>query len=233
MPAIRPQSPASAPAGHAGLCLPARRRRLPERHRGRRAGGQLPEQEAGGQPRRPERRRRAPARAPRSTSSWCSRPVPRSIGYKAGLTNPAVQKRFNASAPVWGVLYAPMLLQDGATVDAAFGARPLFEADLLVRVSRRPHQPGEDARAGAAVHRPGDPGHRAARPGGRGAAQAQWRGRGGHQRRRALLRHRRADRGASARQAFADSLASMKVLVMGGGAGPGHAASAATCSTIR
>ena len=57
------------------------------------------------------------------------------IGYKAGLTNPAVQKRFNASAPVWGVLYAPMLLQDGATVEAAFGARPLFEVDLLVRVS--------------------------------------------------------------------------------------------------
>ena len=56
------------------------------------------------------------------------------VGYKAGLTNPAVQQRFNASAPVWGVLYAPMLLSDGATVDARFGARPLFEADLLVRV---------------------------------------------------------------------------------------------------
>jgi len=56
------------------------------------------------------------------------------VGYKAGLTNPAVQKRFNASAPVYGVLYAPMLLRDGATVDAAFGARSLFEADLLVRV---------------------------------------------------------------------------------------------------
>ena len=58
----------------------------------------------------------------------------RPVGYKAGLTNPAVQKRFNASAPVWGVLYAPMLLNDGATVDAKFGARPLFEADMLVRV---------------------------------------------------------------------------------------------------
>ena len=57
------------------------------------------------------------------------------VGYKAGLTNPAVQKRFNATAPVWGVLYEPMLLKDGATVEAAFGARPLFEADLLVRVS--------------------------------------------------------------------------------------------------
>lgn len=56
------------------------------------------------------------------------------VGYKAGLTNPAVQKRFNASEPVWGVLYAPMMLKDGATVDAAFGARPLYEADMLVRV---------------------------------------------------------------------------------------------------
>ena len=56
------------------------------------------------------------------------------VGYKAGLTNPAVQKRFNADAPVWGVLYDGMILADGATVDAAFGARPLFEADLLVRV---------------------------------------------------------------------------------------------------
>ncbi len=57
------------------------------------------------------------------------------VGYKAGLTNPAVQKRFNASAPVWGVLYSSMLLDDGATVDAKFGARPLFEADMLVRVA--------------------------------------------------------------------------------------------------
>ena len=57
------------------------------------------------------------------------------VGYKAGLTNPAVQKRFNASAPVWGTLYGPMLLPNGARVAANFGARPLFEADLLVRVS--------------------------------------------------------------------------------------------------
>lgn len=57
------------------------------------------------------------------------------VGYKASLTNPAVQKRFNHDAPVWGVLYAPMLLKSGAVVDAAFGARPLYEADLLVRVA--------------------------------------------------------------------------------------------------
>ena len=58
----------------------------------------------------------------------------RLAGYKAGLTNPAVQKRFNTDQPVWGALYTDMLLNSGATVDAAFGARPLYEADLLVRV---------------------------------------------------------------------------------------------------
>lgn len=56
------------------------------------------------------------------------------VGYKAGLTNPDVQKRFNHDAPVRGTLYAPMLLPNGAVLDARFGARPLFEADLLVRV---------------------------------------------------------------------------------------------------
>jgi 2-keto-4-pentenoate hydratase len=56
------------------------------------------------------------------------------IGYKAGLTNPAVQKRFGYDKPVWGKLYQGMVLADGATVEAAFGARPLFEADMLVRV---------------------------------------------------------------------------------------------------
>ncbi|MGE0498716.1 MAG: 2-keto-4-pentenoate hydratase [Ramlibacter sp.] len=57
------------------------------------------------------------------------------IGYKAGLTASAVQKRFGYDKPVWGKLYEGMVLEDGATVEAAFGARPLFEADMLVRVS--------------------------------------------------------------------------------------------------
>jgi 2-keto-4-pentenoate hydratase len=56
------------------------------------------------------------------------------VGYKAGLTNPAVQQRFQTDKPVWGVLYQGMLQPSSATVDPAFGARPLFEADLLVRV---------------------------------------------------------------------------------------------------
>jgi 2-keto-4-pentenoate hydratase len=59
----------------------------------------------------------------------------RIVGYKAGLTNPAVQKRFNYDKPVWGTLYERMLLPNGAEVEANFGARPLYEADLLVRVS--------------------------------------------------------------------------------------------------
>lgn len=56
------------------------------------------------------------------------------VGYKAGLTNPAVQKRFNTDKPVWGKLYEGMVLPSGAAVDAAFGARALYEADMLVRV---------------------------------------------------------------------------------------------------
>ena len=58
----------------------------------------------------------------------------RVIGYKAGLTNPAVQKRFNYPAPVRGTLFEKMMLQDGAEVPARFGARPLYEADMVVEV---------------------------------------------------------------------------------------------------
>lgn len=56
------------------------------------------------------------------------------VGYKAGLTNPAVQKRFNHSSPVRGTLFEKMLLRDGAEVPAKFGARPVFEADLIMEV---------------------------------------------------------------------------------------------------
>ncbi len=58
----------------------------------------------------------------------------RPVGYKAGLTNPAVQKRFGHNSPVRGVLLEKMLLEDGAEVPAKFGAVPIFEADLVVVV---------------------------------------------------------------------------------------------------
>ena len=56
------------------------------------------------------------------------------VGYKAGLTSPATQERFGVSSPLHGVLLRDMLLEDGATVPAAFGARPIVEADLVVVV---------------------------------------------------------------------------------------------------
>ena len=58
----------------------------------------------------------------------------RIVGYKAGLTSKAVQERFGVSSPVRGVLLEKMLLTDGADVPADFGARPVFEADLMVVV---------------------------------------------------------------------------------------------------
>ncbi|WP_413166492.1 2-keto-4-pentenoate hydratase [Capilliphycus salinus ALCB114379] len=56
------------------------------------------------------------------------------VGYKAGLTNPVAQQRLNVSHPVRGVLLKQMLLDNGAVVSPNFGARPQFEADLMVRV---------------------------------------------------------------------------------------------------
>ena len=58
----------------------------------------------------------------------------RVVGYKAGLTNRAVQERFGVASPVRGVLFENMMLKDGAEVPARFGARPVFEAYLLVVV---------------------------------------------------------------------------------------------------
>ncbi|MCE2915113.1 MAG: fumarylacetoacetate hydrolase [Rubrivivax sp.] len=56
------------------------------------------------------------------------------VGYKAGLTNPAVQQRFGLTAPLRGTLLRKMLLEDGAEVPARFGARPFMEPDLMVEV---------------------------------------------------------------------------------------------------
>ncbi|TYO64334.1 hydratase [Bradyrhizobium hipponense] len=56
------------------------------------------------------------------------------VGYKAGLTAKAVQERFNWNAPVAGLVLEKMVLNDGATVPAAFGARPVWESDMLLVV---------------------------------------------------------------------------------------------------
>ena len=64
------------------------------------------------------------------------------VGYKAGLTNPSVQKVFGVNAPVRGTLMEKMILKSGTTIEADFGARPLYEGDLILRV-------GSDAINGA------------------------------------------------------------------------------------
>lgn len=56
------------------------------------------------------------------------------VGYKAGLTNPAVQKRFNHDKPIRGTLFAKMILPGPARVPAAFGLRPVYEADMVAVV---------------------------------------------------------------------------------------------------
>ncbi len=57
------------------------------------------------------------------------------VGYKAALTQAALQRRFGVAGPVRGSLFAAMLLPDGAEVAADYGARPVVEADLVVEVA--------------------------------------------------------------------------------------------------
>lgn len=56
------------------------------------------------------------------------------VGYKAGLTSAAAQKRFGASEPVRGLLYRDMMLENGVVVPRNWGARAVFEADLILVV---------------------------------------------------------------------------------------------------
>jgi 2-keto-4-pentenoate hydratase len=56
------------------------------------------------------------------------------VGYKAGLTNSNVQKVFGVTAPLRGTLMEKMILKSGTTIEANFGARPLYEGDLILRV---------------------------------------------------------------------------------------------------
>lgn len=56
------------------------------------------------------------------------------VGYKAALTSAVLQQRFNHPHPIRGMLLERMLLREGTDVAAHFGARPMFEADLMVEV---------------------------------------------------------------------------------------------------
>ena len=56
------------------------------------------------------------------------------IGYKAGLTNPIVQKAFGVNQPVRGTLLKKMILESGSVLPAKFAAISMSEGDLIVRV---------------------------------------------------------------------------------------------------
>jgi 2-keto-4-pentenoate hydratase len=57
------------------------------------------------------------------------------VGYKLGLTSAAVQQRFGVNHPVRGTLLRSSIsLSDGAEIPARFGAVPIIESDLLLRV---------------------------------------------------------------------------------------------------
>ena len=56
------------------------------------------------------------------------------IGYKAALTSEAAQKRFGVRQPVLGLLLAKMLRPQASQLPVKFGAIPLCEADLILRI---------------------------------------------------------------------------------------------------
>ncbi len=58
----------------------------------------------------------------------------RPVGYKVGLTSKATQDRFKVPHPVRGMLLERMLVASGARVAVPYGAIPVIEADMLVRV---------------------------------------------------------------------------------------------------
>ncbi|CAH0278894.1 2-keto-4-pentenoate hydratase [Roseomonas sp. CECT 9278] len=57
------------------------------------------------------------------------------VGWKVGLTSAPVQQRFGVNQPLRGMLMQSSIsLRDGAEVPARFGAVPVIESDLLLRV---------------------------------------------------------------------------------------------------
>jgi 2-keto-4-pentenoate hydratase len=56
------------------------------------------------------------------------------VGYKAGLTNPAMQALWGVDHPLRGVLLKDMLVETGAELPAKFGTLPMWEADFIVEV---------------------------------------------------------------------------------------------------
>jgi 2-keto-4-pentenoate hydratase len=65
-----------------------------------------------------------------------AQPFGEAIGFKLGLTNPAIQQRFGIDHPIRGsIFHATLRASSGAEIEARFAAVPVLEADMLVRVS--------------------------------------------------------------------------------------------------
>jgi 2-keto-4-pentenoate hydratase len=57
------------------------------------------------------------------------------VGFKLGLTNPAIQQRFGIDHPIRGsIFHATLRASSGAEIEARFAAVPVLEADMLVRI---------------------------------------------------------------------------------------------------
>jgi 2-keto-4-pentenoate hydratase len=55
-------------------------------------------------------------------------------GFRAGFTNKAMQQTYKIEGPLRAFLFKKMFLDDGASVDANYGARPWFEANFIAVV---------------------------------------------------------------------------------------------------
>jgi len=65
-----------------------------------------------------------------------AQPFGDAVGYKVGLTSAAVQQRFGVAHPIRGTIFHGTLRESsGAELPARFGAVPVVESDLLVRVA--------------------------------------------------------------------------------------------------
>ncbi|MBR0666945.1 fumarylacetoacetate hydrolase [Roseomonas hellenica] len=59
------------------------------------------------------------------------------VGWKLGLTSPAIQQRFGIDRPLRGaIFFGTLRAPSGSEIDAGFGAVPVVEADLVVRIGR-------------------------------------------------------------------------------------------------